>query len=389
MRLEELREKIDGIDAEIVKLIAQRLKYARKIGYEKRQRNLPVMDAPREKQVIKNAARLGAVNGVGEAAIAAVYQEIMTACRNAQNEHEGVPFLSTEKTLHKEVIGIIGATGKMGQWFARFLEQEDFKVIAAHSDRSRLRKLNFGKGVSLCTNIEAMRQCDVVILSVPEAKFEDIIREIAPSAREGQVLIDVSSIRSRPLKIARKHIKKAIMLGVHPMFGPGVRGIVGQGFVITPVTAKEKALALKVKAFLDGCGAEAAIMSPAEHDRQMAIILALSHFIAHVTADTIALSGVSGKDKATFGTTFKLLLTLASAVLSEDPDFYAGLQVSLPGAVDIEKLFRTRAALWADLVKKGDKDRYAADLVELKKKFDKLFPEYKDSYEKMYRVVGE
>jgi prephenate dehydrogenase len=389
LSLEELRKKIDGVDEDIVRLIAQRLNYARQIGYEKRQKHLPVMDAPREKRVIENATRLGLKKGAGEAAVTAIYREIMAACRNAQNEHEGLPSLSKEKALHKERVAVIGATGKMGQWFVHFLEEEGFRAIAAHSDRSRLRTSGPGRGIKVSSNVEAMQECEIIILSVPAAKFESVVREIAPHTRVGQVIIDVSSVRAGPLKTARKYIKKGTFLGVHPMFGPGVMGIVGEGFIITPVTANEKLLASKVKSFLSDLGAEVAIMTPAEHDRRMAVVLALSHFIAHVTADTIARSGLSGKDRASFGTTFKALLTVASAVLTEDPEFYASLQVELADAPVIEKLFRTRAALWSDLVKKGNKDKYASNLVALKQQFARLFPGYEDSYEKMYRVVGE
>jgi len=286
-------------------------------------------------------------------------------------------------------VAIIGAGGKMGRWFAEYLLEEGLEVYAAHSSRERLQKLGDIEGLKTCTNIEAAENCDVLVLSVPMSKLEEVALEIASHTRAGQLIVDVSSVKVSPLKMLHGHIKNGTVFGVHPMFGPGAKGIKGQSIVLTPQGRNEKGIALKVQSFLQKRGVNTAIMTPAEHDRQMSVILALSHFIAHVSADTIADSGISGKNSASFGTTFKALLTLVSAVLSEDPDFYAELQMSLPGASEMEKHFVSKSAQWTDLVKKGNKSSYSANLSELKEKFDKLFPGYEDSYEKMYRVVGE
>jgi chorismate mutase/prephenate dehydratase len=60
MGLDELRKQIDGLDVEIVKLIAERMEVTRKIGKEKMEIGKPVQDKVREQLVlekVKNAAR--------------------------------------------------------------------------------------------------------------------------------------------------------------------------------------------------------------------------------------------------------------------------------------------------------------------------------------------
>ena len=60
MNLEDLRKKVDDIDARIAELIAERIKIAEKIGYGKKEQNKLVEDIEREQRVlehVKNIAR--------------------------------------------------------------------------------------------------------------------------------------------------------------------------------------------------------------------------------------------------------------------------------------------------------------------------------------------
>jgi len=57
MDLEELRESIDRIDAEIVELLKKRFRIAGQIGEKKRSLELEVADAEREKEVLENYRR--------------------------------------------------------------------------------------------------------------------------------------------------------------------------------------------------------------------------------------------------------------------------------------------------------------------------------------------
>ena len=56
MKLEDWRNEIDSIDAEIVCLIKQRAKIARKIGVLKATAGLPVVDLEREDAILRNVA---------------------------------------------------------------------------------------------------------------------------------------------------------------------------------------------------------------------------------------------------------------------------------------------------------------------------------------------
>jgi len=128
-------------------------------------------------------------------------------------------------------------------------------------------------------------------------------------------------------------------------------------------------------------------MSPDEHDEMMAVILGLSHFIAIVSADTLLSVNKLKQMKAIGGSTFKLLLTLAEGVISEDPEFYTSLQMNLPNVAEIEKLFQRKAKTWADLVANKDRQGFARRMNELKDRLYRVNPDFGRAYEAMYKLM--
>jgi prephenate dehydrogenase len=93
--------------------------------------------------------------------------------------------------------------------------------------------------------------------------------------------------------------------------------------------------------------------------------------------------------RAVSGTSFRLLLTLAEAVLSEDPDFYSSLQMSLPGMAKIEEIFLAKADSWYSLVREGDREHFAQRMGYLRDQFKREDPDFATGYKNMYREQTE
>jgi len=91
MSLEDLRKKIDSIDAEIVRLIADRIKIAREIGGEKRSQGRQVNDQAREKRVLSHITGLAQIENIDQEAIENIYQQIITVCRRTQGTEVAFP----------------------------------------------------------------------------------------------------------------------------------------------------------------------------------------------------------------------------------------------------------------------------------------------------------
>lgn len=284
-------------------------------------------------------------------------------------------------------VAIIGGSGKMGRWFANFLLKDGKEVVITGRNESKLLDAKRELGVEVATNAEAVKQADVILVSVPIDNFESVVQELQPYINPKQVVIDITSVKVFPVEIMHKHIKTGLTLGTHPVFGPGARSMAKQNFILTPTNEEERALAQRVREYLLTRGARVTLMAPQEHDEMMAVILGLSHFIAIVSADTLLSLGGLKKSDAISGTTYKLLLTLVGSVISENPEFYASLQMSLPNMTKIEELFQRSSKTWAELVESKDRQQFVHRMNILRDKLKKDNPDLGKAYQNMYKIL--
>ncbi len=284
-------------------------------------------------------------------------------------------------------IAIIGGSGKMGRWFANFLRKEGKEVVISGRSQDKLLEVGRRLGVEVASNIEAVRSADAVLISVPIESFGPVVREIGPFVRNGQIVIDITSIKTLPVEMMHRHIKTGLVLGTHPLFGPGAKSIANQNFVLTPSNEAEAALAERVKRFLEARKGKVTVMTPQEHDEMMTIVLGLSHFIAIVSADTLLGSNKLKDMAAVGGITYKVLLTLVESVISEDPELYASLQMNLPNVTEVEKLFQRRAKEWADLVANNDRQEFVQRMKALRSRLEQSTPDFGKAYENLYKIA--
>lgn len=93
-KLEALRREIDGIDAQLLKLLNRRIEIAREIGALKKAHSEPVCDPHREQKILERLEQqnkeTGGVLSTGD--LRAIYQALLDASRGVQhklvNEHK-------------------------------------------------------------------------------------------------------------------------------------------------------------------------------------------------------------------------------------------------------------------------------------------------------------
>ncbi|MFC2018783.1 prephenate dehydratase [Chloroflexota bacterium] len=84
MSLENLRKKVDGIDASIVKLIAERVKVAGEIGDEKKKQARQIEDKEREKSVFEHIRSVARQEGINEEDAEKIYRQLVKTCKRTQ-----------------------------------------------------------------------------------------------------------------------------------------------------------------------------------------------------------------------------------------------------------------------------------------------------------------
>ena len=284
-------------------------------------------------------------------------------------------------------VAIIGA-GKMGRWFTKYFHDEGLSVIVSSRNKNKLKALRNEYGVEIANNnVDALEGADWVLLCVSLDGLDTVLTEIGSNLKSNQVIMDISSIKEIPLNLLHKYVKDALILGTHPVFGPGAKSLEGQNYVLTPIKEKEKKFAKKFKSWLEERGASVSVMTPKKHDMLMSLVLGFPHFVGLVAGDTLIDRVDFVEAKLVGGATYKLLLTLVEAVSSEEQNFYSNLHMSLPEMEKIEGIFLKKVEEWLQLVKNKNCDGFADKMGEIKKQLKELDPEYERAYKTMYKLM--
>ncbi len=275
----------------------------------------------------------------------------------------------------------------MGQWFARLLIQEGKSVTVIGRNSDRLKALQKELDVAISTEISDIKTADAVIISVPADYFEETVKQMSPYIYSEQLIFDVTSVKAIPVELMHRYIANGQILGTHPVFGPGARSLANQNFVLTPTTPQETKLAEQVKDFLVKREAKVQVMTPAEHDSMMSVILGLAHFIAIVSADSLAGLEKLKEMESIGGITYKVLWTLVESVISEDPELYASLQMNLPQLPDFQQQFLKNTTEWTELVKNRDRDEFVRRMKNIRDRLENNSNNFGKAYDNMYKIA--
>jgi prephenate dehydrogenase len=147
---------------------------------------------------------------------------------------------------------------------------------------------------------------------------------------------------------------KAQVIGLHPMFGPTVSSLRQQTIVVCPARADEKTLR-NLLALLRAEGAECTITTPDAHDRMMAIVQGLTHFVTLCMADSVRRLGVEIETtKAFTSPVYQIELALVGRLLSQDPSLYADILQMNPFVPDVLSVCTSSAGNLSRIVGSDD-----------------------------------
>jgi prephenate dehydrogenase len=203
------------------------------------------------------------------------------------------------------MIGIIGF-GRFGKLIARYLA-EDFEVLVFNrTDKSEAIKAIGGRAASLSS---VCRQ-NIVIPCVPISALKDVLSEIGSHLKKDAVVVDVCSVKVYPCQWMKALLPESVsILATHPMFGPDSAGdgLEGQKIFLSPIRMGKKAYQ-KIKAYLASKALIITESTPEEHDEQIAVSLALTHFIGRSLSEF----GAGSLDMDTEG--YRRLLNILNVV---------------------------------------------------------------------------
>ncbi|MCA0011232.1 prephenate/arogenate dehydrogenase family protein [Mesorhizobium sp. B292B1B] len=192
-----------------------------------------------------------------------------------------------------EKIALVGI-GLIGSSLARVISREGLAGHVAISTRSaatlaRAQELGLGSSYTMDAK-EAVRDADLVIVSVPVGSSGAVAQEIAPALKRGAIVTDVGSTKASVIAQMQPHIPGGVhFIPGHPLAGTEKSGP-DAGFadlfdnrwcIFTPLPGTDTDALEKLSEFWRRCGANIDTMDPQHHDMTLAIVSHLPHIIAY------------------------------------------------------------------------------------------------------------
>jgi prephenate dehydrogenase len=246
-------------------------------------------------------------------------------------------------------IGIIGGFGGMGRIFADLFRQEGNRVLVSGRQR----------GPAIPT---LAAQCQVVIVSVPIGVTREIIEQLGPHMKADALLMDLTSLKAEPVR-AMLNYSRAEVIGLHPLFGPGVASLAGHTICLCP--ARGEAWLAWVKDIFARHGAILIETTPEHHDEMMALVQVLNHLNSITMGMILSEWGVDLSELEKYATPiFRQKLAIIKEIFVNDPRLYAEIITMSP---HISRILELYGRILSDL-EALIKERNAEGLTALLKK---------------------
>ncbi len=286
-------------------------------------------------------------------------------------------------------IAIIGATGKMGAWFCQEFTKQGHQVTGIGRNAKKLHVVETKYHIQVTTDYGAgLEGAKWILVALPIDAITTVVQAIAPFVPKKSIIFDILSIKGTVLSTLGKLCQAAGIqyVSTHPMFGPGADGLTNQNVIITPIPGHEKA-AIQVKDLYEKMGAHVTEAGGELHDKMMALVLNLPHFLNILYGKFLANSGFDLSFIKQFGgTTFALQEFLSLNVNAEDPAVYGPLQFENPAFRQILKEIKDFFAQYLKVVEKKDLAAFG-EWMNKNDQFLKADPLYSKGYTLFYRVL--
>ena len=264
-----------------------------------------------------------------------VWQNLTINCTAASSATSPSP----SPTFKPRRVTVIGGRGQMGRFFVEQLSSSGHYVDILGRD-------GWGNARQL------LEKADLVIVSVPIEQTVPIIEKTARYLGASTVLADVTSIKT-PIMQAMLDRHPGPVLGLHPMFGPGVDSFLSQNVVVCP--GRQQQTYQWFLDFIASKGGKLIWCTPQEHDRMMAIVQAIRHF------STFGLGAFLSEEKIDLcrslefaSPLYRMQLDLVSRLFAGDASLYLNVMLLEERPQVISRLAATYSRL-AELVEKGDR----------------------------------
>lgn len=343
--LDELRQQIDGIDTQLVKLLAQRRQVVEQVARVKREHDLPVSHPAREENLISARRSQAAAAGLDPDYIEDIFRTMLRNSRVGQ-----LDTLSRHSVRPGAKVLVVGGLGSMGRFFSHWFVQSDYQVrILDRNDWDHVESL--AAGIDLC------------LLAVPIDITPSVAARITPHLSPDCILADVTSLKREPVA-AMLASHTGPVVGLHPLFGPATKTMDRQIVVVNAGRKPEK-----YQWLLDQLAVWGNILvqtTPEEHDEIMGIVQALRHFATFAFGQFLHARKVPILRTLELSSPiYRLELVMVGRLFAQDPSLYAEIIFASPERLELLKAYIQSMVQNLELLQRIDKAEFTTRFREI------------------------
>lgn len=338
-QLGELRDEIDEIDRQLVALLAKRRAVTTNVGLLKSAEGMPIFAPEREANLIKVRRQQAIDAGLSPELIEDILRRLM---QDSYISQDASGYRCVNPDCKKVVV--IGGQGQLGRIFVDLFTRSDYQV-------QTLEQADWPNSA------EILADASLVIVAVPIRLTTMVIQKLS-ALPKNCILADVTSIKEAPLYEMMK-VHSGPVIGLHPMFGPDVTGLVKQ----TIITCEGR-LPEQYHWLLEQFQVWGAKIYPVEahaHDQAMSMVQVMRHFSTIAYGYHLMTEGADIAQLVEMSSPiYRLELIMVGRLFAQNPMLYTDIIFANHDNIAMMKRFAYRFLALLEDVQSGDKEAFTA-----------------------------
>lgn len=354
-QLGELRNNIDDLDSQLVALLAKRRAVTTKVGQLKSAAGMPIFVPEREDALLTMRRQQASDAGLSPELIEDILRRLM---QDSYISQDASGYLCVNPDCKKIVV--IGGNGQLGQIFVDLFNRSGYQV-------SILEQTDWPNSANI------LADASLVIVAVPIRLTSTIIQKL-DSLPNDCILVDITSIKATPLDEMLK-IHNGPVLGLHPMFGPDVTGLVKQTIIACEGRYPEQYQWLLEQ--FNVWGAKIYSVDAQAHDQAMSMVQVMRHFSTITYGYHLMSEGADIAQLVEMSSPiYRLELIMVGRLFAQNPELYTDIIFSNQGNVAMMKRFAHRFLALLENVELNDKNAFITMFSEV----SDWFGDYADTF---------
>lgn len=336
-KLTSLRDEIDEIDSDLVKLLQRRLSVTAKVGQLKSSVGKPIYDPVREASLFAKKREQASDAGLSPDLIEDILRRLM---RDSYISQDASGYRCVNPECKKVVV--VGGRGQLGSVFVDLFQRSGYQVDTLGSKDWK-------------NSERILADASLVIVSVPINSTNQIIKQLN-NLPDDCILADLTSIKASPLTEMLK-VHSGPVVGLHPMFGPDVTGLIKQTIINCDGRYPEQYQWLLQQ--FEVWGATIYPVQAKDHDDTMSMVQVMRHFSTIAYGYHLMSEGADIENLVAMSSPiYRLELIMVGRLFAQDPTLYADIIFSNKDNVEMMKRFAHRFLDLLDSVQLDDKEAF-------------------------------